>query len=381
MKHRPLILYALVILFFSAAAVTAFLSGTGKRTAPQKTPEKIFPAFAPEDVAGIEIAYEGKNPSVLKMEIRDGRWIIPTSEDAAASRAAVTEFLAALSRTKPVREIRMPDEETLKELNLSADPELSPGTGLGVRLTLTMRDKKEITMFFGRAHIKYEDAETALSGRRVFDGRYVRVNDPDGQPHVYLVSRVFRNCVPAAPLWLEPLCLKSAGTGIYRLALASLDDAGKETPVWSVMPNMSLHHFELVYPEGAVLSMQELAKRLEMITTPFSRGLLPRAESEKIRFGSVLHLDTKEGFSGRLYLAELPGGRAAAKLESDWRIQRRKDETDEEFQRRKQLLAARADDERKAFHDRTFLVLPELVSQLKKVPAGTPRFSERTKNK
>ena len=382
MKYRSLILYAAVLLVFSAAAFAAFRINAGKHAAPQETEEEIFPSFAPDQVTGIEIAYDGgKTPSVLKMEIREGRWIILTSENAAASRAAVTEFLSALSRTKPVREIRSPDEETLKELNLSTNPEFSPGSGLGVRLKLTCGGKRDITMFFGKAHVKHEDAETALTGRRIFDGRYVRVDEHSGRVHVYLITRVFRNCVPAPHLWLEPLCLQSAGTGVYRFACASLDEKGKEIPVWSVMPNMSLRNFELVYPAGAVLSMQELAKRLEMLTTPFSRGLLPSAEAEKIRFGHVIHLDTKDGFSGKLYLAELPDGRAAAKLESDWRIQRRKDETEEAFQHRKLILEARADDEKKAFHGRTFLVSPEMVSQMIKVPAGTPRHSERKKDK
>ncbi len=364
MKYRKYCFPVLFVVILTAAAGFAYFCGNGTDKNIRQKTEAVYPVFVPENITEMTIAAEGKKPNELRMVIQDGAWIMPDRENAMVSRAAVSELLTSLSRTRPVREIVNPDEETLKSLNLSSNPELSLGGGAGIRLTLKDKDGKTYSFLMGKAHVRLDQSGPSIQGQAVYDGRYIRLDDADGKVHVYLVSRVFKTCIPALPLWLEPLCLTSASSGILALNYQRTDEKGVMRPVWSVVPNMRTRSFELIHPAGSVLAVTELAKRLEMLTVPFSRDLIPAEDAARISFTAALTVSCKNGIIYHLSFAQLPDGRAAVKLEAAGSAQLAKTGSAESAP-----VNAQINQINHSFKGRVFTVAPELLMQLNQIPA------------
>ena len=365
-----------VLLISTAAAAFAFFRHTEETVAETKTEsgkDALWPSFAPESVTQVRIS-AGKD--VLTMVSRDGRWIIPEAGDASASRTAVTELLLTLSRTVPLREIPVSGEEMLKDLNLSSDPGLKPGYGGGIRLTLSGKDEVILSVLMGRAHVRKQDNLNGGVSRKSYDGRYLRTDGRDGAAHVFLVSRVFENCVPVAAAWLEPLRIDSISSGVLRVQFVQTGENGKASPVWIVVPDPATRSFSLIYPAGSVLALPDLVKRLEQLSAPFSRGLVPPEEAAKLKFDRTLTLVCRNGVVSSVDFAARSDGTSAARLSEKFypeRFPRATGESDADHTRRKQEQAFRISEMNKAFSGRVFVVDSALPALLAKVPAqGRP---------
>lgn len=371
MNRRTFFFRSAILLIATAAAACAFFYRTGEaeiKAVSDSRAEALWPSFTPESVTEIRIS---AGNDVLTMVSRDGRWIIPEAGDASASRAAVTELLLSLSKTVPLREIPLSGEDMLRSLNLSADPSLKPGRGAGIRLTLSGAGGTILSILMGRAHVRKQDELNGVPARASYDGRYLRTDDPDGTAHVFLVSRVFENCIPAVSAWLEPLRIESVSSGVRRIQFLRIGQDDKKTPVWIVVPDPASRSFMLIYPAGSVLAFPELAKRLEQLSAPFSRGLVPAEEAASLHFDRSLTLVCGNGVVSTLDFASRSDGTCAARLSEKFypeQFPRATGESDADYERRRQAQAFRVAEMEKAFADRVFVVDPALPAQLAEVP-------------
>lgn len=377
MKNKAFFVRGAVLLISTAAAAFAFFlrtGDTGSETAEEagSRKEALWPSFVPESVTKIRIS-AGKD--VLTMVSREGRWIIPEAGDASASRSAVTELLLALSRTVPLREIPLSGEEMLRSLNLSDNPELKPGYGGGIRLTLSGADGVILSVLMGRAHVRKQDELNGGAARMSYDGRYFRTDGKDGSPHVFLVSRVFENCIPAVPAWLEPLRIESISSGVRRIQFVQTGKDGKKSPVWIIVPDPATRTFTLIHPAGTVLALPDLVKRLEQLSAPFSRGLVPAEEATGLHFDRSLTLACGNGVVSTLEFATRSNGTPAARLSEKFypeQFPRATGESDADYARRRQEQAFRVSEMEKAFSGRVFAVDSALPALLAEVPAQKP---------
>ena len=90
------------------------------------------------------------------------------------------------------------DAEILERLRLiTDDPQIVPG------ITVTLRDASGAQKFrivLGKGH--FVKPEPGMPPTENAEGRYVRIGDG-----VYLIARVFEDCHPIPPAWVEPLRL------------------------------------------------------------------------------------------------------------------------------------------------------------------------------
>ena len=373
MNRRRIVIFRLAILLIAtAAAVLAFFhraGETGSKDVSEKKTQTLWPSFAPESVTEIHIS---AGQDALTMVSRDGRWIIPEAGDASASRTAVTELLLSLSKTVPMREIPLSGEEMLRSLNLSDDPALKPGFGTGIRLTLSGSAGKILSVLMGRAHVRRPDDLNPVPARTSYDGRYLRTDDAAGQPHVFLVSRVFESCVPVVAAWLEPLRIESISSGVRRLQFVQTGKDGKAAPVWIVVPEPATRSFALIFPADSVLNLPDLVKRLEQLSAPFSRGLVPPEEAKSLRFDRTLTIACGNGVVSTLDFASRDDGTAAARLSEKFypdQFPRVTGESDSDFARRRQEQAFRISEMNKAFAGRVFVTDSALPAMLAEIPA------------
>jgi len=372
MKSKTFFFQAAILLISTAAAGFAFFVRSSETESAVKTEQrkdKLWPSFAPESVTQIRIS-AGEN--VLTMVSRDGRWIIPEAGDASASRTAVTELLLSLSKTAPVREIPLSGEETLRSLNLSDDPELKPGRGTGIRLILSGDNGTILSVLMGRAHVRRQDDLNSGVSRASYDGRYLRTDGKDGTPHVFLVSRVFENCIPSVSAWLEPLRIESIGSGVRLARFERIGKNGKNVPVWIVVPDPAARTFKLIFPVGAVLDLPDLVKRLEQLSAPFSRGLVPPEEAATLHFDRSMTLACGNGVVSTIDFAERRNGTSAARLTEKFypeRFPRAMGESDADYERRRQEQTFRMSEMEKSFSGRVFVVDSALPAMLAKIPS------------
>lgn len=389
MNRKKFFARAAVLLISTAAAAFAFFvrSGeTGSAAEAESRQESLWPSFAPESVTRLRIE-AGKD--VLTMVSRDGRWIIPEAGDASASRSAVTELLLSLSRTVPLREIPVSGEEMLRSLNLSSDPELKPGYGGGIRLTLSGDSGEILSVLMGRAHVRKQEELNGSASRMSYDGRYLRTDGQDGAAHIFLVSRVFENCIPSISAWLEPLRIESISSGVRSIQFMQVGKDGKKTPVWAVVPDPATRSFTLIYPAGSVLALPDLVKRLEQLSSPFSRGLVQPEEAAKLSFDRSLTLACGNGVVSTVDFAARSDGTSAARLSEKFypeRFPRATGESDADHERRRQEQAFRVSEMGKAFSGRVFVVdssLPALLAEVpeQKLPAAPVGMKRQEKKK
>ena len=383
MNRMTLFFRGSILLICTAAAVFAFFYRTGEadiKSKSENSESALWPSFSPESVTEIRIS-AGQN--VLTMISRDGCWIIPEAGDAFASRTAVTELLLSLSKTVPLREIPLSGEEMLRSLNLSSDPSVKTGCGTGIRLTLSGTDGTILSVLMGRAHIRKQEELNSISARASYDGRYIRTDDKDGVAHVFLISRVFENCIPSVSAWLEPLRIESLSTGIRRLQFLQTGQDGKKTPVWSVVPESASRSFIMIYPAGFVLDLPDLVKRLELLSAPFSRGLVPPDEAANLHFDRSLTAVCGNGVVSTIDFASRKDGSSAARLSEKFypeQFPRATGESDADYEKRRQTQAFRVAEMEKAFAGRVFVVDSTLPAMLAEVP-GQPAGGGREKKK
>ncbi|MBR2425886.1 MAG: hypothetical protein IKB16_04000 [Lentisphaeria bacterium] len=328
-----------------------------------------FLSFQPEQVRAIRISGGGDS---ITIQSKDNVWILPESYGAYVSRQTVIEFLTQLSRTRPLRTLETADDETLKKLNLSKDPSAKLGAGGGIDVELTGSDGKQIAKFtLGKAHIKRETGALYQTGKMAYDGRYIRYDKKDGKSVIFLIGRVFDRCMPAAAYWIEPLKLPATNQ-VFRVQYSQRDGKGKPQIVWSVIPDPRRRTFTLLFPPGKTLALNDLARRLEVLSSPFSRDLVPPATAAKLKFTDELQVITSTGQIFTLAMAKMPErGTAAATLRISLipnRLKRMSGESDADYQKRVRQFTAALEYDRKAFAGRVFYIKEDLMKLLASVP-------------
>ena len=363
------------VLLLTAAAAAAYFK---RHDAPMRirTEETAFlPRFNPESVTEIRMELGDQS---LVMRAKDGTWVLPDWEDAPASRQEIVRLLTGLAKAVPLREIRGADEPLLRSLSLSTEPGLLPGVGegrgAGIRLSVSENGAEVLRLVLGLAHERKTQSMTlAGTGQKEYDGRYLRLDGEDGRPHVFLVSRVFENCIPYPSRWLEPLVFDPAAaqTGIDRIQYERADSAGKYAMVWLVLPDPALKMFVLAAPAGAKLSHTLLTRYVETLTSPFSRTLIRTEDAKDLRFTDRLTMVCHNGVVYKLDLVKRKEGEAAAKLHAEFhpgRFPRKTGESAEDHEKRMREQAYKIDQFNRNFGGRVYSIRPDLPDLLAAVP-------------
>lgn len=347
-----------------------------KQTAPVKRLSQM-PSFSPESVTKIEIGFGPEDKKLLLFRSADSwRLRFPGRPEFYASSTKLAVFLESLSKTKFLREFSLePQEaETLSLADYQEGKALNTdkSTGryqyyFGVSLKLfDKNDKKLLDIMLGAAHYKPEEILSAGQSMQVPDGRYLRVNLPNGEKHYLLMSQLFEQCAPMPGLWIEHLRFNTMSQPVQMEFLRN------RTSVWQ-LKQAEDGAYGLLVPAGSKLASGEIEKKIKLLSGAFTRDLAPA--DAIFTPDCKLILEMNNGFT---YTLEMQDSRynemqryARMKIHFDAeKVHRLKSETEEQFSVRTDRLRKNAEIEKKWFEKHLFVLQPDVITILEKIPGA-----------
>ena len=397
MKKRNVIL----ILFLAAVTALAVVSELRLRhdsVSGAASDRLAMPEFRSEDVRAVEISWRTQKTTLDF--VPDGKyWAVKERGGAQAASSQVADLLEGLAKIAPLKELEIAGPEDYWDLNLVTKEEAAappPGSGSnrsaeGIQVVL--RDEKGaelLRMMLGRGHTRLAADRIGNLAIQGYDGRYIRVWYPDSTSRVFLISRVFEQCVPTPRQWLEPLFLSKPESPTY--ARYQRNRSGSETPgtVWFV--TAAKDKYTLIYPQGE-LDLEAFSQKFSVLASPFSLDLLAEPPDD-LEFGEAFQTVMADGFAYLLEFAKLEdvskeaetdvyAGRMTVTFDPD-NVKRQIGEPDDAFERRLKQLGSRAEYEKRTANGRVFLLktgLRELLSEppAKRLPALSGSAGDKAK--
>ena len=343
-----------LLLFFVLLTVFAVyaLMVRGRSASSTAGIRSEIPKFNPEEIASVRIEWR-TNAVNLKRE--DGDWKIAERGMKNASAVKVSKLLNSLSTLSAVKKLDDCSRGILERLRLvTDDPKIVPG------ITVTLKDasgNEKFRIILGKGH--FLKPEPGMPPAENAEGRYVRIGDD-----VYLIAKVFEDCHPIPPVWLEPLRLFSLNKALSILA----GDSGNT--LWSVARRNTAHPFTVAVPRDAKVDTGVLSQLADTLSKPFGMDL-SLEDPAKLVFTRNVRFRCADGFDYFLKVARRDNREYAVvqvAYESA-RVAELPGETPDQLMKRKALLQSRLEFERRYFHNNLFLVsdkvkLYEQIGQL-----------------
>ena len=236
MKKQKIVL----ILFLAAVTALAVVSELRLRrdTFSGATADRLaMPQFRSEDVRTVEISWRTQKTTLDF--VPDGQyWAVKERDGAQAASAQVAELLEGLAKIAPLKELEIAGDEDIRELNLETKEESASSSKNSEGILVVLRDGKGaelLRMMLGRGHTRLAADRIGNLAIQGYDGRYVRVWYPDATSRVFLISRVFEQCVPNPRQWLEPLFLSKPERPTYARFQRNGSDPETSGTVWFVI--------------------------------------------------------------------------------------------------------------------------------------------------
>ena len=399
------IVIVIFLLIVTALAVTAELvlrrradSESGGRTA-----DLVLSDFRPEDVRTVEVSF---SPSQLKSTLTfmpDGRyWALKERADAQAASTLIAELLENLAKTEPLKELNISGLEDYRELHLVSADEISAADEKSdpkrsdlekeTGILVVLRDAQGaelLRMMLGGGFWRTIPDRIGQSGQpQDPDARYVRVWYPDRTSRVFLISRLFKNCVPRPTQWLEQLRFFKADNPWSAEFLRKRSGADEFSTVWSVATDENGQRFRSEFPRGE-FDLDLFSQKFQALASQFSVDRMADLP-EELQFREMFHAVMRDGFDYKLELAkaqvaeggeadvEVCLGRLTVAFDPE-KVRPLIGEPDDALEHRKKQLASRAEYEMRTANGYVFLLkngLLELLSQPPVKPSlrtSTPR--------
>jgi len=362
----------------------------------------VLSGFRPEDVRTVEVSLFNQKSTMTFMP--DGKyWALKERADAQAASTLIAELLENLAKTEPLKELNISSLEDYRELHLVSDDEimaadeksdpkrseLEKDTGILVVLRDATGAELLRMMLGGGFWRTIPDRIVGQPGQTQDpDARYVRVWYPDKTSRVFLISRLFKNCVPRPTQWLEQLRFFKADNPWSAEFLRKRSGAEEFSIVWSVSTDENEQRFRSDYPRGE-FDLDLFSQKFQALASQFSADRMADLP-EELQFREMFHAVMRDGFDYKLELAkaqvteagetdiEVCLGRLTVSFDPE-KVRRLIGEPDDAFEHRKKQLASRAEYEMRTANGHVFLLkngLPELLSQPPVKPplrTSTPR--------
>jgi len=377
MKKQKIIL----ILFLAAVTALAVVSELRLRrdTFSGAAADRLaMPQFRSEDVRTVEISWRTQKTTLDF--VPDGQyWAVKERNGAQAASAQVAELLEGLAKIAPLKELEIAGEEDYRELNLETKEEgaaASRNPSEGILVVLRDGNGAELLrMMLGRGHTRLAADRIGNLAIQGYDGRYVRVWFPDAASRVFLISRVFEQCVPNPRQWLEPLFLSKPESPTYARFQRDGSDPETSGTVWFV--TAAKDQFQLIYPQGE-LDMEAFSQKFSALATPFSVDLVANPPDD-LKFNDVFQTVMADGFAYLIEFAKLDeaskeagtdvyAGRMTVTFDPE-NVKRQIGEPDDAFEHRLKQLGSRAEYEKRTANGRVFLLKTGLNELLAEPPA------------
>ena len=376
MKKQKIVL----ILFLAAVTALAVVSELRLRrdTFSGAAADRLaMPQFRSEDVRTVEISWRTQKTTLDF--VADGQyWAVKERDGAQAASAQVAELLEGLAKIAPLKELEISDGD-IRELNLETKEEgsaASRNTSEGILVVL--RDGKGaelLRMMLGRGHTRLAADRIGNLAIQGYDGRYVRVWYLDETSRVFLISRVFEQCVPNPRQWLEPLFLSKPESPTYARFQRNGSDPETSGTVWFVTAEKD--KFTLIYPQGE-LDMEAFSQKFSALAAPFSVDLVANPPDD-LKFDDAFQTVMADGFAYLIEFAKLDevskeagtdvyAGRMTVTFDPE-NVKRQIGEPDDAFEHRLKQLGSRAEYEKRTANGRVFLLKTGLNELLAEPPA------------
>ena len=385
MKKQKVIL----ILFLAAVTALAVVSELRLRrdTFSGAAADRLaMPQFRSEDVRTVEISWRTQKTTLDF--VPDGQyWAVKERNGAQAASAQVAELLEGLAKIAPLKELEIAGDEDIRELNLETKEEgASASRNSSEGILVVLRDGKGaelLRMMLGRGHTRLAADRIGNLAIQGYDGRYVRVWYPDETSRVFLISRVFEQCVPNPRQWLEPLFLSKPESPTYARFQRNGSDPETSGTVWFV--TAAKDKFQLIYPQGE-LDMEAFSQKFSALAAPFSVDLVANPPDD-LKFNDVFQTVMADGFAYLIEFAKLEeaskeagtdvyAGRMTVTFDPE-NVKRQIGEPDDAFEHRLKQLGSRAEYEKRTANGRVFLLKTGLNELLAEPPAKRIRVQAK----
>ena len=295
---------------------------------------------------------------------------------------------------EPLKELKVSTVDDYKEVQLVSDEEIAAaGTSQEksaleekTGILVVLRDEhggELLRMMLGSGFWRTDpDRIAGPSGQQdptqsPPDARYVRVWYPDKTSRVFLISRLFMNCVPRPTQWIEQLRLFKADNPLSAEFQRKRPGAEEYSTVWSVVTDEKEQRFLSEFPRGE-FDLDLFSQKFQALAGSFSVDRMSDSDMpEEPQFREKFHAVMRDGFEYKLEFAkgritdaggsslDVSLGRLTVSYDPA-KVRRLIGEPDEAFEKRKKQLASRAEYEMRTANGHVFLLkngLLELLSQ------------------
>ena len=402
---------AIVLLFLAFVTALAVVSEFTLRNRSDSEsgggPDRLIaPAFRPEDVRTIEISWSNRMADGVRVEKStlsfnpDGKyWALKERGGAQAASSQIAELLENLSKIEPLKALNISGVGDYMDLHLVSDREVGAADEKSdpkrseleksEGILVVLRDERGtelLRMMLGAGHNRAASDRIGIQPGQDPVGRYIRIwySDRDDAGRVYLISRLFKTCVPKPVQWIEQLHLYKPDNPWSAEFLRKRPGAEDLSMVWSVETDEAGGRFRSEFPRGE-FDLDQFSQKFQALASPFS---VDRMENlpEDLQFGDVFHAVMRDGFDYKLELAkaQVKGdgepdivciGRLTVSFDPD-RVRPLIGEPDDALEHRKKQLASRAEYEMRTANGHVFLLKNGLLELLAQPPVRSlPRTS------
>lgn len=360
------------ILLIAAATIAAIAAHLNERTQIRRIStdgsRTMLTDLQPSRAARIELRFGANAPLVI--DRKGDNWIVHAQgcPDTFADPRNVADFLDSLANTRVLREI-IPSKEDLNELALSDYQPKVKGSRSGFEVRITDPDGKTLVdMMLGIAHYKPAEMISDHYSMQSPDGRYVRITDPNGERHVFLIPRIFEKCLPFSGAWIEHLRLCSFSNPDLIRYTKSDPSGAKPQTVWEIVRKGAA--YQLTVPAGKKLNGHKTDAVLKLLTGSFTRDIAP--SRAVFASDSEITLQLINGFTYTLEMQSAPDemkryGRLHIVFDPA-KVIRLQGESDAAFAERTGKLAQRAELEKQWFEGRIYVLQPDVIKYMSEIP-------------
>ncbi|MBR2905466.1 MAG: hypothetical protein IKC08_06160 [Lentisphaeria bacterium] len=369
-----------IVVFFFLLALFSVIAlnikyGNGRAFFGSRKAGKIA-TFDPAAVRKIILSW--KTSKVTLVMGKDQLWYIEERKMSPASAARVGDMLHHLSTVQVLKELEDPAPEMLRSLNLvekEDEKEDEKEKAIpGIRVVLLDGNNKTLfKVLLGSGH--YPPASKDTPGTVAARGRYVLNNG-----HVFLVSRLFENCIPLPQAYVEPLAIMNMNTVLLVMRAAREEKKDKDgksissgtilSPVWALARQQTSRPLSVAFPRNAVLDARKFAAYSETLAKQLTVDILPDLKDTDVILSSMITLQLADGFSYRLGIGKKDKNDVLVPEVSfdPGKIKLLPGESKKRHQARIQGAKLRFESEKRYYNGKVFLMVPGVAEKLSVFP-------------
>ena len=357
--------FFLLLALFSLIALN-IKYGNGRSFFGNRKAGKVS-SFDPAAVRKIVLSWKSSKVTLVMGE--DQLWHIEERKMSLASAARVGDMLHHLSTIQELKELEDPSPEMLRSLNLVEKEDEKSKTVPGVSVVLLDGNNKTLfKILLGSGH--YPPVSKDTPGTVTAKGRYVLNNG-----HVFLVSRLFENCIPLPRAYVEPLAIMNMNTALLVMRAARDDKKDKDgksisggilSPVWALARQQTSRPLAVAFPRNAVLDARKFASYSETLARQLTTDILPDLKAGDINLSSMITLQLADGFSYRLGMGKKDGNDVLVPEVSfdPGKIKPLPGESKKRHQARIEGAKLRFESEKRYYNGKVFLMVPGVAEKL-----------------